>query len=80
MHTSDSPNTQTSIRVSRTTRDDLARITRDEHRASIDDTLTTLILEHTTRHAIDRLRTNPQAQQQYQAEADHLATDDQDQP
>lgn len=62
------------MRVSVPTRDELARVAEDElGGVSLDEALQIVLFEHKTATALARLAADPQALDDYRAEADGLA-------
>lgn len=68
----------TTISVSRQTRDRLARIAKDELRgASMDEALKVILFQHESSNAIARLNADPEALADYQHDMADLADRDQ---
>jgi hypothetical protein len=64
----------TTMRISKRNRDELARLAATEYRgATLDEALRSLLFEHETRAAFERLAAEPQALKEYQDEARELA-------
>ncbi len=68
---------QTSMRIAQENRDELAKIAADEMGGvSLDEALRVLLFQHKARAGLARLRANPAAWADYQAEAGALAEAD----